>query len=239
MFAKLRSDDTSDYLAHVKIPTILDLGNGRLRPQFTILKQAGHCVYGIDLANQPTNSIKSSLYVVARYLYNSKLSLHDATGKGGLLSGDVARLPLKREKFDLITSIAAFEHFLDVPAVISEMERVLKPRGVVWVLIHLFSCPSGGHNVTFTQFPLKKIPHSIDPWDHLRKRKIPFTVPLNEWRRDQYLRAFAEKFEILKHYCAFREGAELLSSEILAELSSYTADELTSNSYVILARKSH
>jgi SAM-dependent methyltransferase len=239
IFAKLRSDDTSEYLTHVKIPTILDLGNGRLRPQFTMLKHAGHYVYGIDLANKPTNSIKDALYVVARYLYNSKLSLHEGTGKDGLLSGDVARLPFKRETFDLITSVAAFEHFLDVPAVISEMERVLKPRGVVWVLIHLFSCPSGGHNVTFTQFPLKKMPRGIDPWDHLRKRKLPFTVPLNEWRRDQYLKSFAERLDILKHYCALQEGAELLSPEVLAGLSSYSADELTCNSYVIVARKSH
>ena len=72
MFAKLRRDDTSDYLAHVKIPTILDLGNGRLRPQFTILRHAGHRVYGIDVANQPTISIRNFLYVIARYLYNRR-----------------------------------------------------------------------------------------------------------------------------------------------------------------------
>ena len=154
------------------------------------------------------------------------------------MCGDVARLPFKNESFDLITSVAAFEHFLDVPAVISEMERVLRPRGVAWVLIHLFSCPSGGHNVTFTQFPLRKLPRGVDAWDHLRRRKLPFTVPLNEWRRDQYLRSFAERFDILKHYCAFREGAELLSPEILTDLSNYTADELTCNSYIIVARKS-
>ena len=117
------------------------------------------------------------------------------------------------------------------------MERVLRPRGVAWVLIHLFSCPSGGHNVTFTQFPLRKVPRGVDAWDHLRKRKLPFTVQLNEWRRDQYLQSFAERFDILKDYCAFREGAELLSPQIVAGLSKYSADELTCNSYVIVARK--
>jgi len=236
-FAEFRNEDTRKYLEHAQSPEILDLGNGRLRPQFTILKHAGYRVYGIDLANQPRNSTKNFLYVIARYLYNRRSSIQSSSDAPTLVCGDVARLPFKNESFDLITSVAAFEHFLDVPAVISEMERVLRPRGVAWVLIHLFSCPSGGHNVTFTQFPLKKLPRGVGAWDHLRGRKLPFTVPLNEWRRDQYLRSFAERFDILKHYCAFREGTELLSPEILGELSDYSAEELTCNSYVIVARR--
>ena len=47
----------------------------------------------------------------------------------------------------------------------------------------------------------------------------------------------AERFDIVKHYCAFREGTELLSPEILGELSDYSAEELTCNSYVIVARR--
>ncbi len=236
-FAEFRSEDTRKYLEHAQSPEILDLGNGRLRPQFTILKHGGYRVYGLDLANQPRNSTKNFLYVVARYLYNRRSSIQSSSGTRTLVCGDVARLPFKNESFDLITSVAAFEHFLDVPAVISEMERVLRPRGLAWVLIHLFSCPSGGHNITFTQFPLRKMPRGVDAWDHLRRRKLPFTVPLNKWRRDQYLRSFAERFDIVKHYCPFREGAEFLTPEILAELSNYSADELTCNSYIIVARK--
>ena len=237
MFARLRSEDTREYLTHLEAPEILDLGNGLLRPQFTLLKHAGHRVYGIDLANRPKNSTKRFLYVIARYLYNRSSSVRNCAGHGGLVCGDVARLPFRSKSFDLITSVAALEHFLDIPAVVNELARVLRPNGMVWAMIHLFSCPSGGHNVTFTQFPLRKMPRGVDPWDHLRRRKLPFTVPLNEWRRDQYLQSFAGRFEILKHYCAFREGTELLSPEILTELSDYTADELTSNSYVIVARK--
>ena len=62
-FAEFRNEDTRKYLEHVQSPEILDLGNGRLRPQFTILKHAGYRVYGIDLANQPRNSTKNFLYV--------------------------------------------------------------------------------------------------------------------------------------------------------------------------------
>lgn len=238
MFGKLRSDDTHEYLHHIDSPEILDLGNGLLRPQFSLLKAAGYRVYGIDLANRPRASIKHFLYVVARYLFNFKSAVRTSSDKGALVCGDVTKLPFKDESFDLITSVAALEHFLDIPAVVDELARVLRPNGVVWAMIHLFSCPSGGHNVTLTQFPLRKIPRGVDAWDHLRRRKLPFSVPLNEWRRDQYLQSFAKCFDILKHYCAFREGAELVSPELLAELSDYNADELTCNSYVIVARKS-
>ena len=37
-FAEFRNEDTRKYLEHVQSPEILDLGNGQLRPQFTILK---------------------------------------------------------------------------------------------------------------------------------------------------------------------------------------------------------
>jgi SAM-dependent methyltransferase len=237
-FARLRSEDTVEFLSGLESPQILDLGNGLLRPQFAILKQAGYHVYGIDLANRPKKSMKKSLYVIARWLYNRRSSIRMNSAAGSLVCGDVAKLPFRSGSFDLITSVAALEHFLEVPMVVDELARVLRPGGIVWVMIHLFSCPSGGHNVTLTQFPLRKIPRGVDAWDHLRRRKLPFSVPLNEWRRDQYLQAFGERFEILKHYCAFREGGELLSPEILAELSDYTAEELTCNSYIIVARKS-
>jgi hypothetical protein len=92
-------------------------------------------------------------------------------------------------------------------------------------------------DLSFTEFPLRRVPAGVDPWDHLRKRRLPFTVPLNEWRRDRYLEEFARYFQVVKHYCAMREGEELLTSEIMVELSDYSRDELTSGAYVIVARK--
>jgi hypothetical protein len=78
LFAELRSKDTRESLNHVKSPEILDLGNGLLRPQFSIVKHAGHRVYGIDLANQPKTSTKNFLYIIARYLYNWRSAVQRA-----------------------------------------------------------------------------------------------------------------------------------------------------------------
>ncbi len=84
---------------------------------------------------------------------------------------------------------------------------------------------------------MRHLPAGVDAWDHLRQRRLTSHVPLNEWRIDQYLAEFSKHFEILKHYCAMREGEEFLTSAIEAELAAYRRDELTCGAYVIVARK--
>lgn len=232
-----REQDIAGYLDRRNPIPVLDLGNGHLRPQYSLLRAAGYRVYGIDLANRPQQSLTNTAYIFARALYRWKLHLPIADVDRALVCADASDLPFPDNAFQLVTSVAAFEHFLDVPAVVAELRRVLRPGGLVYACIHLFTCPSGGHNVRISEVPLRSLPPGVDPWDHLRKRRLPFHVPLNEWRQDQYLQLFAQHFEILKHYCATREGEEFLTSEIRAELSAYSRDELTCGAYVIVARK--
>lgn len=237
-FASLRTTDIKPYVTSKPI-NILDLANGSLRPQYSILNSSGNNVYGIDLVNRPAKSFSGYSYSLARYLYNRQLRtpINIATYNSRLICGDVRCLPFSNNTFDLITSIAAFEHFSQVPSVAAEVHRVTRVGGIVWVYIHPFSSPSGGHNVKLMEIPLKSTPQGIEPWDHLRKRLVPFHVPLNEWRIDQYLEEFSRAFEIINHYCAIREGEHLLTSELEIELSDYTRDELTCRGYIIVARK--
>jgi SAM-dependent methyltransferase len=237
--AERRQQDIVSFLAEGRPLRVLDLANGRLQPQYLLLQRGHHQVFGIDLINRPERyDWRDLAYRVARWLLarQAGLSASQKTGKG-LICGDVRFLPVPDNCFDLATSVAAFEHFLDVPAVVAELFRVLRPGGLAWIAIHLFTCPSGGHNVSLCEIPLRTIPKGIEPWDHLRQRSLSFHVPLNEWRRDQYLEAFSHRFQILKSYCALREGEELLTPELERELSPYSRDELTCGNYVILARK--
>jgi ubiquinone/menaquinone biosynthesis C-methylase UbiE len=216
---------------------ILDLGNGYLRPQYSLLQASGYRVVGIDLVNQPDWGWIKLMYLIARGLYRWKLGLPLKDVNRGLICGDVNYLPFRNESFDLVTSIAAFEHFLDVRTVIAESYRILRPGGIVYVRIHPFTCPSGGHNVRMAEIPLRSLPQGVDAWDHLRKKRLPFHVPLNKWRQREYLSTFTQRFEILNHYCAMREGEQLLTQDIEDELSEYSRDELTCGAYVIVARK--
>jgi SAM-dependent methyltransferase len=236
--AQLRIRDIAPYLPNDQRLTVLDLANGQLRPQFMLLQSQGHNIFGIDQSNRPAPGWSRSAYAFARQLYRWRGRLpNTAATANTLICGDVGSVPLPSNSFDLITSIAAFEHFLDVPAIIAEMHRILRPGGLAWVCIHLFTCPSGGHNLGYVPVPMQRMPRGIEPWDHLRRRRIPFSVPLNEWRRDQYLSSFADQFEIMHHYCAMREGEAFLTPELASELCDYSQDELTTMAYVIVARK--
>lgn len=236
--AELRERDIQPLLATKRSLKVLDVANGRLRPQLAILKSAGHEVYGIDLANRPLATRINYAYSVARQIYRWKLDLpKGALSDNTLLCGNAGLLPFPSESFDLATSIAAFEHFLDVPSVVEELYRVLRPGAFVWVCIHLFTSLSGGHNLSFAQIPIRTIPSHVHPWDHLRERRLPFHVPLNEWRMSQYVEEFGRHFELVRHYCALHEGDHFLTPELKAELKEYSRDELTCYAYIILARK--
>jgi SAM-dependent methyltransferase len=234
-----RDRDVAPYLDVTGPLAVLDLANGRLRPQYALLAAAGHAVQGIDLCNRPGHGLSDLGYAAARGLYNLHIPRPAAHNpRAGLVCGNVASLPYFDNTFDLVTSIAAFEHFLDVPAALAELRRVLRPGGVAWIRIHPFTSLSGGHNVSLTEIPLAHLPPGVDAWDHLRRRRLPPYIPLNGWRIGQYAAAFAAQFEILQQYCALREGAHFLTPAVQAELADYTADELTCGTYVMLARKS-
>jgi ubiquinone/menaquinone biosynthesis C-methylase UbiE len=235
--AELRCSDLSVFQNNEASLKILDLANGALRPQYKILKGQGHQVFGIDMVNYPQCDWKSRVYKLARALYAWNLKAKYPMFDDSLVCGDVSKLPFREQSLDLVTSVAAFEHFLDVPSVLKEVHRVLKPGGFAWVLVHPFSSLSGGHNVSLSEVPLRAIPRGIDPWDHLRKRRLSFHVPLNEWRRDRYLEEFRRYFKVVKHYCALREGENIITSEIESELSDYSRDELTCGAYVIVVSK--
>ena len=236
--AAQRSQDIEPYLPLTTRLRILDLANGRLQPQYRLLKAAGHQVYGIDLVNHPPLTTLDHAYRLARWLYTFHIPKnHKESKPDRLVCGDVGYLPYPHEAFDLVTSIAAFEHFHDVPRVVDELKRVLRPGGFGWIGIHPFTCPSGGHNVTAAQLPIQKMPPGVDAWDHLRRRRLPFSVYLNEWRISQYLDVFGQNFEILRHYCVVREGEHLLTEQIKKELVSFSIEELTCMAYIIVFRK--
>lgn len=216
---------------------VLDLANGWLRPQFSLMSNAGYDVTGVDFVNAP-QGLKGYAHAFCRKVFRLQAGIGKIENENQkLLVESVDNLPFPDNTFDLISSVAAFEHFLEMPRVISELKRVCKPGGIVWTRIHLFTGLSGGHNVSLTQIPITNLPSGVDAWDHLRKRKIPFHVPLNEWRIDQYLKEFEKHFKILKHYCDMKEGEEFLTEEIQKELTDYSKEELTCRSYVIVAKK--
>jgi SAM-dependent methyltransferase len=72
---------------------------------------------------------------------------------------DGKTIPAPRESFDSVLSTEVFEHLFDLPGVLKELNRVLKPNGIM-----LFTCPFsfGEHEspydyARYTSFALKSI----------------------------------------------------------------------------------
>lgn len=235
--SETRSADTAEFVDYQKRLTVLDIGSGRLRPQTTILSGQGHAVVGIDLANSMAISARELAYRLARYIFKNQIArCNSAIHHPQLVCGNVNYLPFQDDSFDLITSVAAFEHFLSVDTVVREIRRVLKPGGVAWIAIHPFPCLSGGHNIGCRLYPNDRLPKNVEAWDHLRSRRLAFTVPLNEWRPIQYLDCFSKYLRIENAYFSAREGEQFLTQEVREELKDYSEEELLHASYTIVGR---
>jgi SAM-dependent methyltransferase len=231
-----RESDCKEYIKYENLD-ILDLGNGRLRPQFEILRKSNHNVWGVDHTNNCNNfNFVNIAYYFARLLFNRKIPIKGSIGKSFLTNADVANLPFEDNKFHLVTSIAAFEHFLEPDKVLNEVKRVLKKGGIFWCSFHPFTCLSGGHNIGLRLESINKIQKEDLAWDHLREQTIPFNVPLNKLRIPEVLNIFSQHFDIKKNYISTSEGANLLRiARKYPELNKYSDEELTTSCYTILA----
>jgi hypothetical protein len=100
---------------------------------------------------------------------------------------DAAKMAFPDESFDAVISRAVFEHLSDPAAVASEISRVLKPGGVVFVNLHLYTSDSGCHDTRIFLGDRGKLPF----WSHLRAEHVQAVRPnsflnklrLAEWRR--------------------------------------------------------
>ncbi|MCB2187213.1 MAG: class I SAM-dependent methyltransferase [Deltaproteobacteria bacterium] len=137
---------------------------------------------------------------------------------------------------DLVVSHEVFEHLPDVPLALDQVRRMLKPTGLTYIYVHNFASLSGGHHIAW-KYPDTEPSTEVPPWDHLREKRFP-DIPswINGWRERDYRRAFAERFEIVDWFPLAREGEKLLTPAIQAELADYSADELLTKGFVVIAR---
>jgi SAM-dependent methyltransferase len=93
----------------------------------------------------------------------------------------VAHLPLPRvlqmnaeemtfdgATFDFVFSCSTFEHLSDPRKVIDEVNRVLRPGGVAYIILHLYTSDSGCHDPRISAGRREDLPY----WSHLRPQHI-------------------------------------------------------------------
>jgi SAM-dependent methyltransferase len=90
-------------------------------------------------------------------------------GIGKLPLPRVMRMPTGRmdfddASFDFVYSLSAFEHLADPAAALAEVKRVLRPGGVAYISVHLYTSHSGSHDPGTFATPRLRPPY----WPHLR-----------------------------------------------------------------------
>jgi len=108
-------DNLKKFLGEQKITKCLDLGCGSGRLSADLLKLSAE-VYGLDAS-------EALLAIATKKYPELKLTL-----------GEVTKLPYEDNFFDLVVVNGAFHHFFALKETCIEIERVLKPAGVLAVL---------------------------------------------------------------------------------------------------------
>lgn len=146
-----------------------------------------------------------------------------------MLDGDVQISPLSSGAFDAIVSWSVFEHLPESRAALSNLCQALRPGGVLYLSIHLYTCNNGHHDMrAFTGHE-----DALPLWAHLRPNTRHLVSPsayLNEWRLAQWRDLFDELTpgyqEFLDQYEHPEVYGPLLEGQLGAELSDYSREEL-------------
>ncbi len=142
------------------------------------------------------------------------------------------------ESFDLVHSFSVFEHIDHPKAAIQEVARVLRPGGMAYISLHLFTAHCGIHDPRMLTESVPEPPF----WPHLRPDHVDSAhrscylneIGLDEWY-DMY-RSVLPGVELVrqKQTTLVEPLAELRAR---GELADYTDDELLTVNLVAIWRK--
>jgi SAM-dependent methyltransferase len=93
-------------------------------------------------------------------------------GSVRLETADAAALPLADGAMDVVVSMSAVEHLAELPSVLAETRRVLRPGGLALHVVDPWFSPQGGHSLCTLDFP----------WGHVRLDDDAFAAYLAEHR---------------------------------------------------------
>lgn len=218
--------------------SILEIGPGQLLKQARFFG-AENSVTAIDLdeiqsswkafwKNGPTRAAKTlvrkALGVDYRFVREfERLYPMARRARIRMIQGDVLSTLLPEGSFDCIMSFSVFEHLPDPRAVIARINRLLRPGGVAYHLVHIYTSDSGAHDAR-TFAPRDS---SFPYWAHLRQQAAP-NCYVNGWRLTDWLAAFEPCHPEIVCFPNNRPGAKEALEAIRRDglLPQYTDQEL-------------
>lgn len=155
-----------------------------------------------------------------------------------LVQGDILKDPPKESAYDVAACWAVFQHLADPALAIDRMKAALRPGGVIYFHVHLYTSNTGHHDIRAFTGGTGDLP----PWAHLRPSTHGQVTPsawLNKWRLRDW-RAMLD--EHASGYEEYRETYDdvarpLLTPVIRTELAEFDEEELLTFELYILWRK--
>lgn len=156
------------------------------------------------------------------------------------IQGDICAHPPAVAAYDVVMSWSVFEHLADPRAALRHVNTALRPGGLGYISLHLYTANNGHHDIrAFTgredELPL---------WAHLRPAVAHHVTPsayLNRWRLAQWRDLFDElapgHHEILESFEHRERYGPRLTGALAAELRDYSDDELLTVNAVYIWRK--
>lgn len=154
---------------------VLDCGAGGNMPPLSLFASYGYETTGIELSDTQVN--RANAFGKAQ---NQVLNV---------MKGDMTKLPFEDNAFDVVYSYNSIFHMMkkDIDVAVSEMKRVLKPGGMMFInflSIDDFRCGEGPHlgNHQYEQMDDEPVIHSYFEYDEAEKYFEGMTFVLKERR---------------------------------------------------------
>jgi SAM-dependent methyltransferase len=235
----------------VKDMDILEIGSGQKSIQLAVMSQANRAI-GIDRESSNNDlSVRNVLHTiktdgavraaktVARKAmgFDRQIRKEFATQMGldawrslNVQQMDAGNMSFPDASFDIIFSRAVFEHLENPRDVLREVARVIRPGGVFYCLLHLYSSYSGCHDIRIFANRSGDLPL----WAHLReehKHKVIQNTYLNrlqliEWRNLLSDVLPGVQVDALMDDSDPRHLSELAEIRKHGELTNYSDEEL-------------
>ncbi len=171
-------------------------------------------------------------------------------------SCDFLNANLEDESFDLVISVASFEHYADPAAVLNSCHRVLKKGGVLFASFDpLFLSPFGAHRFQTTGIPYiqdlfsdqavfkfledKRADNAIHPSKKTQLSSQDPYAEMNRWTARQFDSLFDQqsKWEKLSYRKRHLYAYYFMSLLFKKELAKYTEEDLLTAGITVLLRK--
>jgi SAM-dependent methyltransferase len=230
---------------------VLEIGSGQKSIQLAVMSQKNRAT-GIDredsnkdlgirgvLGTVRTDGPVRALKTVVRKGFGFDRAIKDECAKQMGLARwppldvrkmDAEAMSFPNNSFDVVFSRAVFEHLASPANVLKEVRRVLRPGGVFYCLLHLYTSYSGCHDVRI----FANLGSAPPLWAHLRgkyRHRVIENSYLNRPRLDEW-KALLEnglpgaQIHTLMDDTDPHHSSELISIRESGELNEFSDEEL-------------